>query len=35
VLVVGNAKDFDRQLSTFGNVNTIDISIPPPKKAAK
>ncbi|HLK07559.1 MAG TPA: pitrilysin family protein [Candidatus Angelobacter sp.] len=35
VLVVGNAKDFDRQLSTFGKVNTIDISIPPPKKAGK
>ncbi len=31
VLVVGNAKDFDRELSTFGKVNTIDISIPPPK----
>jgi zinc protease len=35
VLVVGNAKDFDKELSTFGKVNTIDISIPPPKKAAK
>ncbi len=35
VLVVGNAKDFDRQLSTFGKVNTIDITIPPPKKAGK
>lgn len=35
VLVVGNAKDFDRQLSTFGKVNTIDITIPPPKKAEK
>ncbi|HWS17269.1 MAG TPA: pitrilysin family protein [Candidatus Elarobacter sp.] len=31
VLVVGNAKDFDRELSTFGKVTTIDISIPPPK----
>jgi zinc protease len=35
VLVVGNAKDFDRELSTFGKVNTIDISIPPPTKAGK
>jgi zinc protease len=35
VLVVGNAKDFDRQLSTFGKVTAIDISIPPPKKAGK
>jgi hypothetical protein len=31
VLVVGNAKDFDRDLSTFGKVTTIDISIPPKK----
>ena len=28
VLVLGNATDFDRQLSSFGNVNKIDISIP-------
>jgi zinc protease len=35
VLVVGNAKDFDRQLSTFGKVTPIDISIPPPKKTGK
>ena len=34
VLVVGNAKDFDRDLSTFGKVTTIDISIPQ-KKAGK
>jgi zinc protease len=34
VLVVGNAKDFDRGLSTFGKVTTIDISIPQ-KKAGK
>jgi zinc protease len=27
VLVVGNKKDFDRDLSTFGKVTTIDISI--------
>ena len=35
-LVVGNAKDFDRELATFGKVTTIDITIPPPsqKKAA-
>jgi zinc protease len=31
ILVVGNAKDFDRDLSTFGKVTTIDISIPPKK----
>ncbi|HJX85849.1 MAG TPA: insulinase family protein, partial [Candidatus Angelobacter sp.] len=28
VLVVGNSKDFDRDLSTFGKVTKIDISIP-------
>jgi zinc protease len=28
VVVVGNSKDFDRGLATFGKVNTIDISIP-------
>jgi zinc protease len=33
VLVVGNSKDFDRDLSTFGKVTPIDITIPPPKKA--
>jgi zinc protease len=27
VLVVGNAKDFDRELATFGKVTTIDITI--------
>jgi zinc protease len=32
VLVVGNAKDFDRDLATFGKVTTIDISIPEKKK---
>jgi zinc protease len=35
VLVVGNAREFDRQLSTFGKVTPIDISIPPPKKVGK
>src|SRR6266853_767972 len=35
VLVVGNAKDFDKELSTFGKVTPIDITIPPPKKAGK
>lgn len=32
-LVVGNSKDFDRDLATFGKVTTIDITIPqkPPK----
>jgi zinc protease len=33
VLVVGDAKDFDRNLSTFGKVTPIDISIP--EKPAK
>jgi zinc protease len=28
LLVVGNPKDFDRDLSTFGKVNKIDITIP-------
>ncbi|MBZ5507037.1 MAG: insulinase family protein [Acidobacteriia bacterium] len=28
VLVVGNAKDFDRELAIFGKVTTIDITIP-------
>jgi zinc protease len=32
VLVVGKAKDFDRDLATFGKVTTIDISIPEKKK---
>jgi zinc protease len=32
VLVVGNAKDFDRDLATFGKVTTIDISIPEKNK---
>jgi zinc protease len=34
-LVVGNAKDFDRDLAAFGKVTPIDISIPqtPPKKS--
>jgi zinc protease len=30
LLVVGKAADFDRPLSSFGAVTTIDISIPPP-----
>lgn len=30
ILVVGNSKDFDRELSTFGKVTNIDISIPQP-----
>jgi hypothetical protein len=37
VLVVGKQTDFDRPLSSFGPVTTIDITIPPPaqnKKAA-
>jgi len=33
VLVVGKASDFDRQLSTFGPLTTLDITIPePPEK---
>jgi zinc protease len=31
VLVVGNSKDFDRELATFGKVTSIDISIPQKK----
>ncbi|HEY6967737.1 MAG TPA: pitrilysin family protein [Candidatus Angelobacter sp.] len=31
-LVVGNAKDFDRELDTFGKVTKVDISIPSPPK---
>ncbi len=36
VVVVGKASDFDRPLSSFGPVTTLDITIPPPggKKAA-
>jgi zinc protease len=30
VLVVGNTKEFDKPLSTFGSVTTLDVSIPPP-----
>jgi hypothetical protein len=30
---VGNAADFDRQLSAFGPVTKLDISIPPPPGA--
>jgi hypothetical protein len=29
--VVGNSKDFDRELATFGKVTSIDISIPQKK----
>jgi zinc protease len=29
-LIVGNAQEFDKQLSTLGPVTTLDISIPPP-----
>ena len=31
VLVVGNSKDFDRDLKTFGNVTPVDIAIPQKK----
>ena len=33
VLVVGNAKDFDKPLSSLGPVKNIDITIPPPPSA--
>lgn len=32
VLVVGNSKDFDRDLASFGKVTSIDITIPQQKK---
>jgi zinc protease len=35
VLVVGNPKDFDRALATFGKVTSIDISIPQMKAEKK
>ncbi len=31
ILVVGNSKDFDRNLATFGKVTPVDISIPQKK----
>jgi zinc protease len=34
LLVVGKAEDFDRPLSTFGPVTTVDITIPEPPGAA-
>ncbi|MGA2076411.1 MAG: pitrilysin family protein [Terriglobia bacterium] len=34
-LVVGKAADFDKPLSTYGPVTTLDIAIPPPPGAAK
>jgi predicted Zn-dependent peptidase len=33
VLAIGKAAEFDRPLSTFGNVATIDITIPQPKSS--
>jgi len=35
VLVVGNSKDFDRQLATFGKVNNVDITIPQQKRVGE
>ncbi|MFQ5722967.1 MAG: M16 family metallopeptidase [Terriglobia bacterium] len=32
ILAVGRQQDFDRPLSALGNVNTVDISIPPPSR---
>jgi len=34
LLVVGKAEDFDRPVASFGEVNEIDISIPPPPDTA-
>lgn len=34
LLVVGDASKFDRPLSTFGQVTTVDITIPPPPDTA-
>jgi predicted Zn-dependent peptidase len=34
ILAVGRAEDFDQPLSTLGEVQTIDITIPPPPKPA-
>jgi zinc protease len=31
ILVIGNSKDFDKDLKTFGNVTPVDIAIPPKK----
>ena len=33
ILAAGNAEQFDKPLSTFGKVNTIDVTIPEPKAA--
>jgi zinc protease len=35
ILVVGKKKDFDKPLSTLGEVNVIDITIPPLRPAEK
>ncbi len=35
ILVVGKQEDFDKPLSTLGNVNAIDIAIPPAPPAKK
>ena len=35
ILVVGNSKDFDRALSTFGKVTPVDITIPTGKAEAQ
>jgi zinc protease len=32
ILAVGREADFDEPLSTLGDVNTIDITIPPPRQ---
>ncbi len=34
ILAVGRQQDFDQPLSALGNVNTVDISIPPPSSQA-
>lgn len=35
ILAVGRGQDFDQPLDTLGEVNTIDISIPPPPQTAE
>ena len=35
VLVVGKAADFDKSLDTFGQVTTVDITIPQPGAATR
>jgi predicted Zn-dependent peptidase len=34
ILVVGNPEDFDKPLSTVGDVSTLDVTIPPPPQTS-